>query len=556
MWCLRDKGLIRRFRLIGRLPCAARWSIRQGMRPKSLIPILLLTLAARSSAFNEEVTRTGDELITNLQQEVKELAGADGDNQQAASLRQYIRQVQSALDQENGRALGQYLDNFGNYQPSEKVEKGVKAIKKAVKKESDENTLAAIAEMQGILDDALDKVSRAAEPEELDKLIVALSRNRNNRSGNETYDSNDATLRSLTQEIANARLFVTNWQDYLQASNSGNHTLAQQKLDSLAGQENSLIPRSRIIARRDFEKSKAMEDNGLAKKTEGAGQAIHGEITRIVGNIGSLEEMKAALAELVAMRRNSDSSINNNPELKAAVLSLDQLDTTYREFLAGLPINLDILPKPNDSYDPFSTPNFSRQRADLLLLALPRCLDLPENFKATKDEGVDGFLKRAMADATGRGDTATARRIQATRQLFIRASTLGRNDVEALDDYAAGKAQLGAGQYQLAVISFQKALASGSDLIPAATTGEMLASIKKDHPKEFDEGVSAFLNPPPTPEFDRMRMRGYPGPQMGRDPRTSGGTTVVLPVPPKDPAPLPPTLLQRPPPATEGPTDR
>jgi len=487
------------------------------MNAKNLIPLLVLCLAVRCPALDEEGTRIGDELVTTLQEEMKELAGADGDNNEAAAVRNYIRQVQAALTQENSRSAEQLLSNLGNYDPTAEVRKRIDALRKALKDELRANTDAVISELKVILEVAREKVSRAAEPEELDKILESLSQNRfTNGRNSEGYDSNDATIRGLLSEMSSARQFVTSWQDYLQASNGGNVAQATQSLQNLASQEITLIPRSQIIARLEFEK------------------ASGAEAAKITGRIASLGDMKAAIEKLSAMAGNSRSSSSDNAQLRATLQNLARLEKTYREFLAGLPVNVEVLYQSSDSSDMVANLDFIQLRADLLLLVFPRYLDLPDEFQAMKGETVDHFLKRAIDDATARTDTAACRRIKDIGMLLVKSGTFRQNDLDALHDYAAGQSQLAAGQHLLAVVSLQKALAAGNELIPAVKAGEMLQAIKDKHPEEYEKGMMEFLTPRPTPEFDYSRMpyRGYrPSYPGSRDER---GTTVVLPVPSKD----------------------
>ncbi|MEO5912848.1 MAG: hypothetical protein ABIS50_01355 [Luteolibacter sp.] len=496
------------------------------MTSGKLIPLLILTLAARSSALSEEAKKAGDELVTTLQEEMKNLAVGDDEEHQAGSLKQFIRQIQAGLAQDNSRVLEQTLDNFGNYEPSKKAQEGLAALKKSIKDEQQQKTQEMITELQGILDSAREKITRATEPEELDKVIVSLSRNRFNNIGeSQGYDSNDAALRSLLSELGNARQFVTSWQDYLQASISGNTSQASQSLRNLASQETTLIPRSQIIARLEFEK------------------ASGDEIAKIIEGVKTLDDMKPALLKLSKMQGSNRSSGSDNAELRETIQTLSRLEKSYREFRAGLPVNVEVLCVTTpSSFETTGKMEFVELRAALLLMVLPRCLDLPEGFQPTPGENVDLFLDRAMKEANSREDTAACKRIKEVRQLIAQSNNVSGREVDNLRDYEAGKKQLAAGQYLLAVVSLQNALKSGSDLIPAAKTGEMLALIQKDHPKEYEQGMMEFLTPRPTPEYDYSRMpyrnyMPYPSRFMDGDPRGQGGTTLVLPIPAKESAP-------------------
>ncbi len=480
-----------------------------------VVPLLLLFITTHSPALDEESTRTGDELVTTLQLEIKDLADAEGDNNEVAAIRNYLRQVQAALTQDNFRSIEQMLTNFGNYNPSEKAQQGIDALREAISDELRANTDAVILELKGILDVARETVSRAAEPEELDKILETLSRNRfTNQRNSETYDSNDPVVRGLMSELGSARQFVTSWQDYLQASNAGDLSRATQALGNLADNEVTLIPRSRIIARIEFERA--------------GGE----ELARISASITSLGEMKGAIEKLSA-QVGSRSSSSDNPAIKETLANLVRLEKVYREFQAGLPVSLEIIQDSTTSSGMLEKLDFIGLRAQLLLLVLPRYLDLPESFAANEGETVDGFLDRAMDDATARADAAAARRIKDTSLMLVKSGNFRQADLDALRDYAAGLSQMEAGQHLLAVVSLQKALSSGSDLIPSAETGAMLKTIREKHPEEFEQGMLEFLTPHPTPEYDYSRMpyRGY-RPSYSRN-REESGTTVVLPVPSK-----------------------
>ena len=495
------------------------------MTSSKLIPLLIIALVARASALSEDGKKSVDELVTTLQEEMKTMEAGDDANHGAASLKQFIRQIQATLAEDNNRSLEQVLGNFGNYEPSKSALDGIAAVRKSIKTEKQQKTQELIAELQGTLDTTRDTLIRAEEPEELDKIIVQLSRNRfNNMGDNMGYDTNDPSVRALISELSNARQLVTSWQDYLQASNSGNVSQASQALRNLSSQDTTLIPRSQIIARLDFAKSSG-ED-----------------IDTIIQGIKTLDNMRPAIQKLSKLQAASRSSSSENPETRETLQTLVRLEKSYREFCAGLPINIEVVCITSSNADLAGKLDFIELRAALLLMVLPRCLDLPQGFQPAQGETVDQFLDRATKDAASREDLAACRRIQSVSRTIAQSNGITLRDVDNLRDYEAGKKQLAAGQYMLAVISLQNALKSGSDLIPAAKTGEMLELIRKDHPKEYEQGMMEFLNPRPTPEYDynRIPYRNYMSSQglfMENDPRRQTGTTLVLPVPAKETTP-------------------
>lgn len=469
-------------------------------------------------ALSPDAQKAGDELVATLKEEMKALAadgGGDENQNQLMAIRQYLRQVQNALAQDSNRQMNQVLENYGNYEPSEKAAKSVASISRAIKEEAEQKTQAVISELEGTLAAAAETVGLAEEPEDLDKVIVSLSRNRFNNDDGESYSSNNQAVRNLISELSAARQFATAWQDYLQASNSGNTGKAVQALRNLSSLDKSLIPRSRIIARMEFE----LEDDD--------------ELTKILDQVKKPDDMREAIRKLNRLTGGNRSSGSENAASREALQTLAKLEKTYREHLAGLPVNVEVLQSANN---PGDSMDFTRLRAALLLMVLPRALDLPEGVVPAEGEAVDAFLGRAIADAKRRDDTAAVLRVSGLRQSFVRSANSSDSEMDALRAYAAGRKQMAAGQHPLAVVSLQQALMSGSDLVPADKVGELLETIRKDHPVAFEQGMMEFLTPHSTPEFDysRMPFRSNAPPGIstrGGDPLPPGGTTIVLPVP-------------------------
>jgi hypothetical protein len=236
---------------------------------------------------------------------------------------------------------------------------------------------------------------------------------------------------------------------------------------------------------------------------------------------------------------SSDQSSQLINDLRQAI---GQLEKSYREYLAGLPVNIGVFSQSYDSYSRATgAAKIVQLRADLLNLVLPRYLNLPEGISAKPGESIPKFIDRLLAASKERGDVAASKRIVELEQYHLHSNRFTTTDTASLQDYSAGQNQLAASQYFLAVISLQRALGRGSDLLPVRQIGEQLASIKKDHPKEYEEGMNEFLTPRPSREypFGGMPYRGYPDPRMSYpdgDPRQQSGPSVLLPVPAKETA--------------------
>lgn len=484
------------------------------MRPNKLIPLLLLCLASRGLALAPELEKAGQDLVAALQEQAKAQQEADNAND-ARETRQFIRTVQQTLAQDNIRQLKNWLQGVSGYEHSETVSARVTALETALKDSEANRIRETIATLQSLLADAANTVAKAEQPEELDKVLATLGRN--NYNENEDYDSGNREIRSLVQRLNSARQFVNHWQEYLQASNSGNSAKAVQALGNVSSQENGLLPRSQVLARIEHERGNDDDINAIAD------------------SVRKPEDMREALRKLsvlvAASRGGSDSA-----SLRETFQTLAKMEKAYREYLAGLPVSMEVF-STTESESTVDRPALVEVRAALLLMILPRALDLPEGLVPAPGENVDAFLARAITETTREGDVAACLRVGNVRRLITRASS--DKDMDALRAYAAGQQQLVAGQYALAVSSLQRSIKSGSDLIPAAKAGEMLDSIRKEHPEEFKHGMEEFHNPPPSadPEFmrsirqnrmmyhmmlhDSMAGRGTPG----------ATTNLVLPVP-------------------------
>ena len=112
------------------------------------------------------------------------------------------------------------------------------------------------------------------------------------------------------------------------------------------------------------------------------------------------------------------------------------------------------------------------------------------------------------------------------RNSLIGSTTAG-NISTGVDSLLAALNQEAAGQYALAVVSYQNALKTSNTNIPAKLIGDKLAAIQKDHPKEYEQGMQLVLSPPAPSYYPGMipgmpyrpGMPGYPGYPVTTQPR-------------------------------------
>lgn len=492
-----------------------------------LFSLALLGLSSACPALTEDGKKAADELIASLKDEAKALDEANPDHNRGDPAKQFIRQLQSAVAKGNESYIEQILENPGVNFSSEKSIASLAKFKEAIKAGQDQQAQETIDQLEALIQTTTEKILAAKSPAELDELIETLSnRPSSDYDQNRSYNpAKQKTISQLTSRVSYAKQFVIGWQNYLQAKKTDNIAQAIQALQSLSNNESAFIPRSQLLDR--IEREKAAADDP----------------SKILDGIKTLDDMQAAIKTLAAAQRVARSSDQSSQLISDLIQAIGRLEKAYREHLAGLPVNIEIF---NPSYDSFSQTSGAaiivQLRADLLKLVLPRYLNLPEEAAAKPGETIPKFIARLLAESKERGDGAASKRIVELEQTLLRSNRFTTTDVTGLQDYSAGQNQIAAGQHFLAVISLQRALSRGSDLLPVGKIGEQLASIKKNHPKEYEEAMNEFLTPRTTREspFGGMPYRGFHDPRMrypDGDPRQPSGPTVVLPVPAKEATP-------------------
>jgi hypothetical protein len=257
-------------------------------------------------------------------------------------------------------------------------------------------------------------------------------------------------------------------------------------------------------------------------------------IEAVLAKIKSLDDIQAALGELRQLRSES-SNYERNEEVNAVLSALMPLDRTYQEFKAGLATSLELN---NNFGNPLSVGNatLARLKADLMLLMIPRYVGAPAGTQAKPGEDVVQFLTRLGDEAKASGNVATVLRVRETLRLVQRGNTYSSGDISGMSSFISAQNQETAKQPMLAVISYQAALKSGSDLVPAKLIGERLEAIKAEFPKEYEAGMERVLNPPQRtvdqPGFPRMPGGMPMPPEKERAP-----ALLIPPAPATSPAP-------------------
>jgi hypothetical protein len=216
--------------------------------------------------------------------------------------------------------------------------------------------------------------------------------------------------------------------------------------------------------------------------------ATSSEVQKILKGITTLDDMEPALQQLSRLSPN-------DPQAATAGAALTPLVQLYTSVKSGLPEILNF-----NSLGTNTTTVISPQlQSQLLLLVFSHYFDTYKGPAPAPDEKPDRFVNKVMIDALGRQDWPLLQKVAAAETYFNRSSALamsGPNIAVGVDDLLAGINQEAAGQYALAVVSYQNALKVSDTTIPAKFIGARLAAIKKDHSEDYDDGMRTLTSPP------------------------------------------------------------
>ena len=383
-------------------------------------------------------------------------------------------QIQAAIAKGETRQTEERLPQLAMYFASDEVHQQILKLGAALREERAAKQNAYVAEINAAVNQASDAVHRAKSAEELDAPLKNLSQFRDQGGSDHISDAEQSALRKVEPAIT----FLKHWQDYLAAQKSGSSERARQSLRDLATYGTSgFIPRSQVLA----------ELQKYLSERESTEPPPPGQVDQIVEKAKSLDQVAEAMKQLQKIQRHSG---HLNAEVTATLMVLVSIERTYREFQAGLPTKLEAWSTQTpDRTSPAVTP----LKVQLLLLVLPRYLDVPADLNPQPRETVQAYLQRIVDQARARADSALMTRARDAQRFFATGYNPFSIDM-ATTFMTAAKNQEAAGQYMLAVVSYQNVLRNGGEAAPAKLIGEKLAALKAAHPQEYDEGMKIFLN--------------------------------------------------------------
>jgi len=445
--------------------------------------------------------------------------------------RQLLAQLQNAISRNDSAQIESALQGLSFSIDSETLRAQCEEISSQLRNQREAKEKQAVNEIQAALKRAAEAVHSAKKTADLDAVLHELGQLGELRNS----QSPSGALSSALNKVQPALQFVTHWQDYLSNLAVGNTQAACEALNQLTGANNmnqpDLLPRSELLARRQSLMQPARPQVNRESKNEKPPVELVVEkpllfekstqsITFSIKSIDELDDVVKAY-----------QSIQNKPEFrefqqanKAMIEALRPLNCSYIEWKAGLPTHIEIA---SSSQNATSFPKLIVPiRAELIKLVLPRYLGLPSKTKPKPGESAYDFLNQITEEAISKNDYLLASRVREALMLLDGAST-NRNIQTQGALFVTAHNQETAGQYALAVKSYQQALASGTDLVPPKIIGERLDAIKSEHPQEFAQGLELFLSPPDPrfpPGFGSGRPMQQPMPVLHIPAATSSET--------------------------------
>jgi hypothetical protein len=253
-------------------------------------------------------------------------------------------------------------------------------------------------------------------------------------------------------------------------------------------------------------------------------------VAAVISRIKTPDDLNGALLELRKVDPDNQAWRGDGRPL---IEALSRLNDAYREFNAGMATQIEAVTPSIDNYPRLPNP-VPAVRSQILTLVLPRYLGLPPEVKAKPGEGPRDFLKRISAEAGARGDYQLAAKADDTEAYLRYGDRPHASDSQA-NLFITAQNQEAAGQFALAVDSYEKALALPFHVVPPKVIGERLAAIKAKYPKEFDQGMDFYRSPVLPMDPRSLMMMQQQRMMMGRPQQPP--LRPYLSVPPATPSP-------------------
>ena len=458
--------------------------------------LVLVGLSLCGTMRGEPTTAVSAALQT-LDAAIREAAKDRPKNERANRFEEYdgagvmmLVQVRSSIATGRSRETERQLEQM-TAAATAPVSKAALELLAAIRTENEAKEKAVLTRAESLLADASKVVENARIAADLDGTLQALNSFQGSRE-----DGYDDQRNPAQGKVSAAYRFVTSWQDYLAAIAADDWQKASEGLREASGNtEGKLVARSQILT--------------MLEQVKGKQQAAPRERAReIVQRVRSLDEIDSTLAALRELQNRPGMSGGYNDLGTILQTQLTMIRDGYVHHKEGLPFSVQLRSS-------LMSNQASNEEADRLLLPLknqlirlvvPRFLRVQEPLRAS--ESLDGYLERIRAQAFERFDIRLVARVLELRNKVTSASNQSQIP-ETLQLLLTAQNQEEASQFFPAVVSYEKVLKLGGELVPAKLIGARLEAIRATHPKEYEAGVQRSVQ-----EVEERRFN-YQSPENG-----------------------------------------
>ena len=403
--------------------------------------------------------------------------------------------------------------------PSDSVKQTGAALLEELQAQHDDRAKAFASKADAVLAETPDAITHAKTAADLDGILKEF----------QAFQNLPGSSPEVANKVATTFRFITQWQDYLAATESANWPEAQNNLRAILDNRQidapAFFPRSEILRRYQTALRGGVPEPSAAPASNGPVVTDPDEILRKIQKpadvetyLGQLEAVPpppgfgpwdwTALIALGKANADATSGFNTSVDLKQAMTGPDW----------GFEL--------------------SRVTAIELLSILPHYLNTDVAAPPRDKETVNAYLDRIASEAAAAGNLAL---LQRTIAVKVALGTASGGAAPGTVRFLAGLSQETAGQFAPAVNSYENALTQPDLFLPAKIVGDRLAAIKATQPDDFDKGMTSFLSPPMPVDlsdpFMRQRMMMNPAMMMmpGQPPYGFPGSrpfeVSVLPIP-------------------------
>lgn len=260
-------------------------------------------------------------------------------------------------------------------------------------------------------------------------------------------------------------------------------------------------------------------------------QEFEQTVQALVESVKKIEELGPVLSKIENIV-NQQREANGYYSDSGLVSQLRSYQQIYNQLLAGEATSLSFT---TSTYASTGSDELSRVKDLLSRYALPRILAVAPEHGPRPNESIASYLQRVLAESRAASDWELLSRTLDVAQAMRLTSVANSSDTSALRLFLGGWNLERARQFSGAVASYLASLKTGSQVIPVERIGELLESLKKAHPEEFEIGakLSAIM---PNLEESMLRSTAFGRMMPGLRPGSPQPPSVlVVPAAPGEP---------------------